>query len=227
MRSRVILFGKAPLAGFAKTRLIPAVGKVGAAVLARRLLIHAIDEARAAFHGAVELCVTPSPDDPVWDVQGIRHPDLSWSEQGDGDLGARMARAAKRALANGEPVLLIGSDCPALDRRTLSVAARRLENADAVMIPALDGGYVLLGLRRYDPSLFSEIAWSTETVAHVTAERCARLGWRVDRMAPLPDIDEPSDLAHVPEQFLPVVRKEPASAATIYRAQPNGYPYDA
>lgn len=138
-----------------------------------------------------------------------------------------MARAAKRVLANGEPVLLIGSDCPALDRRALSVAARRLENTDAVMVPALDGGYVLLGLRRYDPSLFSEIAWSTATVARVTAERFATLGWRLDCMAPLPDIDEPEDIAHLPEHFLPASRKEPAAGATIHRTQPNGYPYDA
>lgn len=227
MKPHVILFAKAPLPGFAKTRLIPALGKTGASTLARRLLDHAISEAVAAFPGAVELCVTPGPEDAAWASQGIRCPDLSWSAQGDGDLGARMARAAKRALAGGEPVLLIGSDCPALDRHALGEAARRLENADAVMVPALDGGYVLLGLRRYDPSLFYEIAWSTETVARVTAERCAKLGWRLDRMAPLPDIDDPSDLAHVPEQFLPVGRKEPASGATIHRTQPNGYPYDA
>lgn len=227
MRPRVILFAKAPLPGFAKTRLAPALGEVGAAALARRLLLHAIDEATAAFPGAVELCVTPPPKDPAWDAQGIRDQNLSWSEQGDGDLGARMDRAARRALAGGEPVLLIGSDCPSLNRHVLGEAARRLAHVDAVMVPALDGGYVLLGLQRYDPSLFSDVAWSTSTVARVTAERCAWLGWYLDRMAPLPDIDEPSDLAHVPEQFLPVVRKEPGLGTTICLTQPNGYPRDA
>lgn len=227
MCPRVILFAKAPLPGFAKTRLTPALGEVGAAALAKRLLLHVIDEATAAFPGAVELCVTPPPEDPAWDAQGIRHSDLSWSEQGDGDLGARMARAAKRALAGGEPVLLIGSDCPALDRHVLGEAARRLENAGAVMVPALDGGYVLLGLQRYDPSLFSDVAWSTATVARVTADRCAALGWRLDRMAPLPDIDEPDDIARLPERFLPTSRKEPAPGATIHRTQPHGYRYDA
>lgn len=204
MAPRLILFTKAPLPGLAKTRLIPALGEAGAAGLARQLLNHAIEEATAAFPGMVELSVTPPPDNPVWDQLGLRRADLGWSVQGEGDLGERMARAARRALAGGQPVLLIGSDCPRLDRHALRQAASRLEQADMVIVPARDGGYVLLGLRRFDRLLFSDIAWSTDEVARVTLERAAALGWQVDCLPPLPDVDEPGDLKLLPAQFRPV-----------------------
>lgn len=217
MPPRVILFAKAPLPGFAKTRLIPALGEVGAAELAGQLLAHALAEAIGAGLGAVELCVTPAPDDPSWhgfDARGARP---EWSDQGGGDLGERMARASERGLAHGGPVMLIGSDCPALDRHQMREAAGSLQYAEAVMIPASDGGYVLLGLRRFDPSLFSGIAWSTASVARETVARCVGLGWRLDCMAPLPDIDEPADLAQLPQQFMPASRKNSAVAATNCR----------
>ncbi|MDZ4355755.1 MAG: DUF2064 domain-containing protein, partial [Variovorax sp.] len=97
---RIVIFAKAPVAGLAKTRLIPALGAQGAARLAAALLRHAVAQALASAAGPVELCVTPAPRDPVW--SGLMpQAQLSWSDQGDGDLGERMARASQRALAQG------------------------------------------------------------------------------------------------------------------------------
>ena len=99
-----------------------------------------------------------------------------------------------RVIQSGERVLLIGTDCPALSARRLGEAAAQLDNHDAVIHPARDGGYVLLGLARTDPSLFSGIAWSTDTVAAATIARIGALGWSLFVGDTLTDIDEPADL---------------------------------
>jgi uncharacterized protein len=91
-------------------------------------------------------------------------------------------------------VILIGTDCPDLDRNHLRNAAAALDEYDVVIHPAIDGGYVLLGLARFDPSLFSNIPWSSEAVANETLGRIARLGWSLLVGVPLRDIDEPADL---------------------------------
>lgn len=196
---RIIVFAKAPRAGFAKTRLIPALGAGGAAALATRLLLHTLREALQADVGPVELCRTPLYD-PLW--QALPLPTgLQVSDQEGGDLGERLARAAHRSLAAGQPCILIGTDCPALDASTLREAALHLHTHDAVMAPASDGGYVALGLRTFIPSIFSEMAWSTEVVAQETLNRLVAAGMRVHQMPVLHDIDEPADLQHLPPHW--------------------------
>lgn len=199
---RIVIFAKAPVAGLAKTRLIPALGAQGAARLAAALLSHAVAQALASGVGPVELCVTPAPPDPLW--SGLApQATLNWSDQGDGDLGARMARAAQRALSAGEPVLLMGTDCPELTAGRIREAAASLIAADATLVPAFDGGYVLLGLNRFDTCLFAGIAWSTATVAQETQRRVEQLGWSLRTLPTLHDIDEPADLQWLPPHLQP------------------------
>ena len=143
--------------------------------------------------GPVELCGDPAPGHPAW--QGLVPNGVETSDQGDGDLGARLARASARTLAYGEPVLLIGTDCPSLDSRRLRDAAASLETTDAFVLPAADGGYVLLGLSRFDPGLFENIGWSGPDVASETIARIAALGWKLGIGETLRDVDEPADLA--------------------------------
>ena len=199
--TRIVVFAKAPRAGFAKTRLIPALGADGAAALASRMLSHALEQALAAGTQAVELCMSPAPSDPTW--QGVTLPQaIERSEQGEGDLGARMNRAMERALAQQQgPVLLMGTDCPALSATLIAEASRQLEQYDAVLLPAVDGGYVLIGLRAPCPALFTGMAWSTAVVAFETLRRAASLGLRVWHGPLLHDIDEPRDLMHLPNDF--------------------------
>jgi rSAM/selenodomain-associated transferase 1 len=184
---RIIIFAKAPIAGFAKTRLIPVLGAEGAAALARRMLLHACREAVASDVGPVELCLASHPD---WSE--APPPGVEITDQGQGDLGERLSRAAERA---GPPLLMIGTDCPDLDRHRLAAAAERLRHYDAVLFPAEDGGYALLGLSRIDRSLFDDIAWSTDAVARQTIDRIAALDWSLHIGETLRDIDEPADLA--------------------------------
>lgn len=200
MKPRVIVMAKAPVAGFAKTRLMPALGAEGAAALAARLLEAAVKQA-AAF-GSVDLCCAPDTLHPAFQhlaaTQG-----LVLSEQGDGDLGARMARAFERHLAQHGAALMIGTDAPAIDSAMLQRAAQALSDADAVFIPALDGGYALIGLRQPAPTLFSDMVWSTDRVMAQTRERLRAAGLRHTELPAVADIDEPADLQHLPPGWLP------------------------
>lgn len=207
--ARIVIFAKAPQPGLAKTRLIPVLGTQGAADLARRMLAQTVRKALAAGLGPVELCVTPSAADPVWQTLAVPDaiPDVipdavQWSDQGQGDLGQRMARATRRVLESGESVLLIGTDCPELGAAHLQQAARALQRSDAALLPTFDGGYALLGLNRFHPSLFAGIAWSSAAVASETLDRFGQLGWTVHSQPMLHDIDEPADLQWLPGTWL-------------------------
>ena len=196
-RTRIIIFAKAPVPGRAKTRLIPALGEVGAARLAHRMLLATVKEAIAANLSVPELCVDPHPQDEAW--QGFLPGEhMRITAQGEGDLGERLARAAKRTILLGENALLIGTDCPGLDAERLRAAAVALATHDAVIHPTEDGGYALLGLTRFDSSLFEGIAWSTEQVAAETIARIEALGWTLLVGDTLRDVDEPADLTPSP-----------------------------
>lgn len=193
---RIVVLAKAPRPGLAKTRLIPALGTAGAARLARRMLDHALAQARAAGAGPVELCMSPGPDDPAW--RGVDLPgDVDRSAQGEGDLGQRMARVVRRVTAD-RPVLLMGTDCPALTGARIADAARALARHEAALIPASDGGYVLIGLRAPCDAVFQAMHWSTSRVAAETLRRFAAAGLGVWRGPTLDDVDEPADLRHLP-----------------------------
>jgi rSAM/selenodomain-associated transferase 1 len=199
--TRIIIFAKAPQPGLAKTRLIPALGAERAAALARRMFETTLERALGAQVGPVELRVTPELSDAAW--RDIPIPDgVEITPQGEGDLGARLARAAQRGLELNAAVMLIGCDCPELDSTALRQAAQTLRGIDAVMHPTADGGYALLGLRRFHPGLFSDIPWSTSSVAHRTIQQVDALQWSLHVAALFNDIDEPADLRHLPVEWL-------------------------
>lgn len=199
MSTALIVFAKAPVPGQAKTRLMPALGAQGAARLAEQLLQHTLLQVRDAPAHHLELCVAPDASHPVFEqarqAVGER---LQLTLQGDGDLGERMHRALSRALARHRNVLLIGTDAPALNASVLAAAGAALDTHDAVFVPALDGGYALIGLTRAAPELLLGMTWSTPQVMDHTRERARRHGWRWAELAPVADIDEPADLVHLP-----------------------------
>ncbi len=196
-RCAVIVMAKAPLPGYAKTRLIPALGAVRAAELADRLLHHALGAALQAQLGPVDLCCAPDPHHPL--LQAHRQTaGLSLSHQGEGDLGERMSRAFDRWWPQADRILMTGTDAPALDAQVLQRAAHALDEFDAVFVPAVDGGYALVGLRRPAPSLFRGVAWSTPQVMATTRQHLAIAGMSHVELETLHDIDEPADLVHLP-----------------------------
>lgn len=196
----IIIFAKFPARGMAKTRLQPALGLEGASLIAKQLLLHSVEQALATGF-SVELCVSPAPNDLCWQTLGLPE-SLQWSAQANDDLGLRMLAASQQGLYKFKQVVLIGTDCPSLTPIRIQEAVQQLEQSDTVMIPASDGGYVLLGFKQVDASLFSDIEWSTASVAAVTRQRIKALSWTLALLDPLHDIDEPADLKHLPVGWL-------------------------
>lgn len=198
MSTRIVIFAKAPVEGLAKTRLIPLLGRAGAAHLAQEMLEHSCASARLSGL-PFELCVTPDANDRAWTEHlpnGVRATD-----QGDGDLGARMSRAVRRIIDGGEGAILVGTDCPGLQAHHLRAAATSLRRVDAFLHPAVDGGYALFALRRHSPLLFSDIRWSGPDVFSATIDRLRQLGWSSEVGEPLRDVDEPADALEVLAPF--------------------------
>ena len=188
MNPRVVLFARYPEAGKAKTRLIPALGAAGAAALHRILTERTVSAVQDAGL-ALEIRSTGGPVAAfaAW-LGAIRIVD-----QGDGGLGERLTRAGPPY-----PTLFIGSDAPDVTPELLRNAADALGHADAVIGPAEDGGYWLIGLARAVPRVFERIDWSTDAVFAQTMARLSDAGIDPVRLPELADCDRPEDLARWP-----------------------------
>jgi uncharacterized protein len=191
----IVVFAKAPQPGRVKTRLAATLGAEAAARLHGRLLERAIATALAAGCGPVELHGSPARQGSLRCLAS-RH-GIRLVSQSEGDVGTRMHTAFRRGLRRHARMILIGSDCPALAPADLRRAGRLLRGCDAVIAPAEDGGYPLIGLKRASAAVFEGVAWSTEAVMLQTRERLARLGWRGRELRTLWDVDRPADLARL------------------------------
>lgn len=193
----VLVFAKAPRPGAVKTRLIPVLGADGAAQLAAALIARTLATAAASRLGPVELWCAPDADDAQLQALAAAQ-GVSRRGQRGRDLGERMAHALADALTRHPQAVLIGCDCPPLTVADLHTAARHLEDgAEATLLPAEDGGYVLIGGRRAAhpvARLFAGVPWGTATVLAATRANAARAGLRLAEGRVLWDIDRPADL---------------------------------
>ena len=170
---------------------MPALGAHGAAMLQEALTARAVETAIAAQTGPVTLWATPDATHPSFRELAVKS-QIAVKRQPDGDLGARMLAACEAAAG---PALVIGTDCPSLSPAHLREAAEALRDGnDVVVIPAEDGGYVLIGMRRPQPSLFEAMPWSTGVVMAETRKRVADAKLRCRELPTLWDIDRPEDL---------------------------------
>jgi rSAM/selenodomain-associated transferase 1 len=195
--STLVIFGKTPLLGEVKTRLGRAIGEPAALALYEAFL----DDTCTLTQGLGARRVLAIEG-------GLDHPHLAHLaksqrlelvEQGEGDLGAKMARAIATHVATG-PVVILGSDAPTLPRAHLHQALDALMEHDVVLGPSDDGGYYLVGARLAVPEIFTDVRWSTPEVLPTTLER---LGDRSHLLLPpWYDIDGEEDLerlrAHLP-----------------------------
>lgn len=194
-RVGVAILARAPIPGQAKTRLIPALGPAGAARLQRWLLQRTVAMALVADVGPVSLWCAGDPRHPdfalcrAYGAVAVRH-------QPDGDLGRRML-TAMRESATSAGVLVIGTDCPALTASHLREAADTLQRNDAVVYPAEDGGYVLIGMDEPHSSPFSGVDWGSDRVMAQTRERLRKHGLVWEEPVTLWDVDRPDDLARL------------------------------
>lgn len=198
LSEKLIIFTRFPQAGTTKTRLIPALGAIGAADLQRRLSERTVRLGRelAGRRGAaLELCYDGGDAVRVGAWLGM---DLLMAPQGGGDLGERMARAFARAWQDGcGRVVLVGADCPALSVEILQSAFTALADQDLVLGPAVDGGYYLLGLSRPAPELFENQPWGDRALLAATLDVARWAGLSMQLLEELADIDRPEDLQHL------------------------------
>ena len=187
---RVVVFLKAPRAGFVKTRLAETLG-AEAACAAYRQLAETLLTNLAAWPNA-ELCFTPADAEP--ELRPWLRPDWTCRPQSDGDLGARLQAAfAAHFAAKAERVVVLGADCPDVNISDLEAAFASLDAHDVVLGPALDGGYWLIGLRAPQPTLFAHMPWSTDRVFGETMRRAREANLRVATLRELADVDTAAD----------------------------------
>jgi len=203
-RIGVAILARAPIPGQAKTRLIPALGAAGAANLQRWLLQRTVAMALAADIGPVSLWCAGDPQHPDFH-RCCAFGEVTLRQQPEGDLGARMLAALREASTAA--TLVIGTDCPALTATHLHAAAQALAGNDVVLLPAEDGGYVLVGATRPLPGLFANVDWGSDQVMAQTRERLRTAGLRWREPATLWDVDCPEDLTRLaalyPEALAP------------------------
>lgn len=185
----ICIFAKPPRAGEAKTRLAPAIGPDNAARVAQALLEDVIDTALRVPRANVVLSVTERFALPGWHLPNWPQP--------EGDLGVRIEHTLRQALLESRCAIAVGADTPGLTPALLDDAITRLDSCDAVLGPAHDGGYYLVGLRRCPPTLFQNIRWSHQATLDDTLARFQQLGVRYSLLPKCFDLDTPEDLTRM------------------------------
>jgi rSAM/selenodomain-associated transferase 2/rSAM/selenodomain-associated transferase 1 len=200
-RERLIIFTRYPEPGTTKTRMIAELGTEGAADLQRRMTEHIVARVvkliglrnmpvEIRYEGGSEQLMA------AWLGHGF-----TYCPQGQGNIGLRMGRALEEAFGQGfETVIIVGSDIPDITTEILQNAFKMLDHIDLVLGPARDGGYYLIGVhcksfQHWNPQLFDDISWGTESVLTQTLAIAERLGLTYRLLDMLNDVDRPEDLS--------------------------------
>ena len=192
--ARIVVFAREPVLGQVKTRLEPVLGEAGCLALYRSMLGRILTTVRQASLAPLALWVSSNVSHEFF---------LSYCNKTDihlqigQDLGQRMVRAARECLAveGVDSLLIIGSDCPAMDAKYLAAALEALQVGNEVVIgPARDGGYVLIGLNSPHEQVFKDIEWGTERVLKQTLARVTAAKLPCHLLESLWDVDTPEDL---------------------------------
>ena len=190
---RVSLLTRAPVLGTVKTRLARRIGATQALRCHLALLRNSLD-AVAALGRRAELVVAGNWRHPLVSRLARQAGVPVVPQEEGGDIGARMLSVARRNCAEGAASLIIGSDCGCLNVSYLSAAAVALEQGSEVVLgPAEDGGYLLIGQARPNPSLFTDMPWSTSQVLACTLKRIQAAGQGVRCLPTVWDVDGVAD----------------------------------
>lgn len=189
----ILVFARAPVPGRCKTRLIPRYGARGAAVIQHRLLRHSMATACSVADTCVELWC--DPDTRRSEFAALRSEfGVVLRRQPRGDLGQKMALALCDALRRARSALLIGADAVSLTAADLQAALDALDNGECVLQPSEDGGYVLIGARRFMRGTLRNIRWSSGTELQQTRARLGRAGLSWIELPTRWDVDLPGDV---------------------------------
>ncbi|MGB2933429.1 MAG: TIGR04282 family arsenosugar biosynthesis glycosyltransferase [Methyloceanibacter sp.] len=189
---RLVIMAKMPKAGRVKRRLAREIGGTAATQFARTCLGHTLARLGADQRWETYLAAAPDPEAGAsLGSAGSRR--IKRLRQGAGDLGQRMQRIFQR-LPPG-PAIIVGGDIPAIGASDIALAFRLLGGADAVLGPAPDGGYWLVGMRRAPRVIapFARVRWSTPQALADTLNNLE--GSRVAFAATLGDVDDADDYA--------------------------------
>ncbi|MEH6589500.1 MAG: TIGR04282 family arsenosugar biosynthesis glycosyltransferase [Halioglobus sp.] len=189
----IIQFAKSPVPGRVKTRMLPTLDAQQACDLHIELLQWTCRILCRADLGAVELQVAGPVDSPAIQACNGFGLDAIGGQYGN-DLGERMYRAIDEGLSRYRKVILVGSDCPALDRAYLRQASAVLDSHQVVIGPAEDGGYVLIGATAISAEYFNGIVWGQNRVFADTVRLLDGAGCHWQCLPVLPDVDRPEDL---------------------------------
>ncbi len=194
IKERLIIFTRYPEPGLAKTRLIPALGAKGAAVLQQQMTEYTLSQVSKLKNNCQSVEVRFTGGNLTL-MQHWLGSNIIYQPQGEGDLGSRMARSLAVAFQDGiERVVIIGTDCPGLNAHFITEAFEQLHSHDLVLGPALDGGYYLIGLSCFISELFTDINWGTAEVLPQTINIAKMLDKSVTYLPQLADVDRPEDL---------------------------------
>jgi rSAM/selenodomain-associated transferase 1 len=186
----LMVFVRNPVLGKVKTRLAQTMGNERALEIYLLLLEHTLQIASKADCDKAVYYSDYIESEEDWVAKHFKQ-----CTQTGKDLGERMANAFQTAFASGyKKVVIIGSDCLELHARDINEAFEKLQYTDAVVGPAKDGGYYLLGLNAFHPAFFQNKKWSTENVFLDTLIDLQNLKLSFDVLPTLSDIDEEKDL---------------------------------
>lgn len=192
---RLLVFSKSPSLGKVKTRMQPVLTEEESLKLHIELSRYCLQEWSQPMICPMDIWVAGS----ISDYQKALVNDSSYTfySQVGNDLGERMEYAVATTLQSAQlsGVILVGTDCPFISNDHLKRVVEMMgQGNDAVIIPANDGGYVLLGLKLFYSELFSGIEWGGEKVYADTIKKMQKLNITYHEMDSLPDIDRPEDL---------------------------------
>lgn len=193
--ARVVIFAKLPRLGKVKTRLQPELSAEQALDIYQQLFYHGLNTLQAARLCPFELWFDAEPE-PAFAAQIMQRyePVKIRVQQGD-DLGQRMQNAVRDVLQRTDKLVLIGADCPAIDKDYLATALANLNDSSPVVLgPASDGGYVLIAAQKANLPVFDAIDWGTDRVLEQTRLRLRSAGIDWFELPSLIDIDRPEDL---------------------------------
>lgn len=193
-----LLMLKAPVEGAVKTRLGRDIGTAAATRVYRILVEHQLRQIPPRWR--VHICY--APEEALSAMRAWLGDEREYFAQAEGDLGERLAMAAAQHFErSGGPLVILGGDCPYLSGERLIAAAAALESADAVMVPAVDGGYCLLALRQAGPDIFRSIAWSTDAVLAQTRQRLQERGLTWTELETTEDVDDGASWQRAQQAF--------------------------
>jgi rSAM/selenodomain-associated transferase 1 len=193
----IAIFARAPVAGYAKTRLIPLLGPRSAADFQAALILDTTRKVNKVAEGVARwlyLTGGPTPDFPGrnrWAVE---------QQRGHG-LGQRLDRAFRQMLSRHSAAIIVGTDSPLLSPRAFRQAWSELRVCDAVIGPCPDGGFYLIGLRRIVRGLFLGVRWSTRHAFRDVLRQLLGHGFACAILANVPDVDRPQDLRELARQM--------------------------